>query len=415
MGNARGGRRIRSRRKSGRLLRRLAFEPLEDRRLLAVLTVNSLADNVLAADGFVTLREAVFAANTDTTTDLMHTGNGADVIQFDPALFTLGPGTVLLNMGELAISKSLTIDASGLPNGVTIDATGNDPTPTSTLDDGNALNDGDGSRVFRVDDLDGGMDIDVAFDSIVIRGGDTPVDGGGILNRENLTLLDSKITGNIAVRGGGIYTRNGSLTLTRSAVEENSSRAYGGGLVVRETELLVSDSAITGNSAVTYGGGIDIVSDATSEIVRSTISYNQLRSATGSGGGLYARTPNGRITITDSTISGNFGGRGGGMYVEAGSTGAITITNSTVSGNSSAGYAGGVAVVSDGTVEIVHVTITNNTSDSDFSGQGSGGGVFHTGNGTLNVSHTIIAGNTDNTGAAAGYRYYYRSAGDAEF
>ena len=53
-------------------------EVLEDRHLLAVLTVNSLVDNVIAGDGVVTLREAIIAANADTATDTGEEGNGAE-------------------------------------------------------------------------------------------------------------------------------------------------------------------------------------------------------------------------------------------------------------------------------------------------------------------------------------------------
>jgi CSLREA domain-containing protein len=42
--------------------RRLRFEPLEDRRMLAVLTVNSTADNN-NSDDFLTLREAILLVN----------------------------------------------------------------------------------------------------------------------------------------------------------------------------------------------------------------------------------------------------------------------------------------------------------------------------------------------------------------
>ncbi len=49
-------------------IRRLRAEPLEDRRLLAVLTVDSLADNT-TNDGLITLREAILAANNDAVAD----------------------------------------------------------------------------------------------------------------------------------------------------------------------------------------------------------------------------------------------------------------------------------------------------------------------------------------------------------
>ncbi|MEK6236451.1 MAG: CSLREA domain-containing protein, partial [Planctomycetales bacterium] len=75
--------------------RRLSIEPLESRCLLTALTVNSLDDDTIAADGQVTLREAIVAANADAMTDLMQTGSGADQITFDPTLFSGGPQTLL--------------------------------------------------------------------------------------------------------------------------------------------------------------------------------------------------------------------------------------------------------------------------------------------------------------------------------
>ena len=95
-----------------RLWRRLRIEPLEDRRLLAALTVNSASDVTLAGDGLVTLREAIVAANADTTTDLGHTGAGADTIVFDPAAFAT-PQTLALTQGEMAITEALTMQRAG--------------------------------------------------------------------------------------------------------------------------------------------------------------------------------------------------------------------------------------------------------------------------------------------------------------
>jgi hypothetical protein len=62
--------------------RKPLFELLEDRRMLAVLTVNTTSDTTMAGDGLVTLREAIIAANTDTATDGGGTGSGPDMIQF---------------------------------------------------------------------------------------------------------------------------------------------------------------------------------------------------------------------------------------------------------------------------------------------------------------------------------------------
>ena len=64
----------------------LQIETLEHRRLLAVLTVNSEHDNLISGDGLVTLREAIIAANENSTTDLGQTGSERDRIVFDPAI-----------------------------------------------------------------------------------------------------------------------------------------------------------------------------------------------------------------------------------------------------------------------------------------------------------------------------------------
>ena len=95
---------------TGKLNRPLRFEPLEDRRLLAGLVVNTHLD-VVATDGVVSLREAIAAANGNSATELGHVGSGADTITFEPVL---SGQTILLNDTELEISESLTIDGTAL-------------------------------------------------------------------------------------------------------------------------------------------------------------------------------------------------------------------------------------------------------------------------------------------------------------
>ena len=84
--------------------RALRYEPLEDRRLLAVVTVDTLADTVDFNDGHTSLREAIFATNTVP---------GADTINFAPLLTANGPATILLTQGELKITDALTINGPG--------------------------------------------------------------------------------------------------------------------------------------------------------------------------------------------------------------------------------------------------------------------------------------------------------------
>jgi CSLREA domain-containing protein len=60
--------------------RRLGFEPLESRRLLTLYVVDSLEDDEVA-DGLITLREAIGAANGDCQVGDVGPDSGANVVQ----------------------------------------------------------------------------------------------------------------------------------------------------------------------------------------------------------------------------------------------------------------------------------------------------------------------------------------------
>ena len=125
------------RRKANRRLnnRALRLECLENRCLLSI-TVNTLADeNDVINNGTTSLREAI-AAVTATN----------NVINFDSSVLGLNGGTITLVRGEIEFTKSLTIDASTLSLGITIDA--NDPTTLG--EPGDVF--GDGNRVFNIAD-----------------------------------------------------------------------------------------------------------------------------------------------------------------------------------------------------------------------------------------------------------------------
>lgn len=89
--------------KRSNLHRSLRCERLEDRRVLATFTVDSLADS-----GPGTLRDAIGQANR--TTDF-------DEIVFAPEL---SGGTIVFG-SVISIGNSLSIDATSLPDGITLD------------------------------------------------------------------------------------------------------------------------------------------------------------------------------------------------------------------------------------------------------------------------------------------------------
>ncbi|MCI0332795.1 MAG: hypothetical protein L0228_06190 [Planctomycetes bacterium] len=189
--------------------------------------------------GDFSLREAIGLANGMV---------GTDTISFDPALTSGGPAVITLtSAGELFIVDSVSIQGLGA-NLLTIKAY--DP-------DMDGTNDGDGSRVFNIDN-GGPTRIDVELIGLTLTGGDVFGDGGAIHNAERLTVTSSIISGNAAPggNGGGIsHYISGELTITSSTISGNVAGFNGGGIYHRGTMLDLDNSTISGNTAG-YGGGM---------------------------------------------------------------------------------------------------------------------------------------------------------------
>jgi hypothetical protein len=120
-------------------------------------------------------------------------------------------------------------------------------------------------------------------------------DGGGILNKGELEVKKSMITGNRANRGGGIF----------------SSSIPGVGLY---------ESTVDNNNASQQGGGI--FSAGRLFVLRSTISTNV---ATGNGGGVFSvAATNAYCDLYWTTVAFNRGAVGGGVFINSTSVNTIT-------------------------------------------------------------------------------------------
>lgn len=375
--------------------RSLRVESLEDRRLLAI-TVTDSGDM-----GPGTLRDAIASAMPNETID------------FDASL---DGDTIMLN-SQLVVGKNLTIDASGLDDGIILNA-GNGPDAMFAT--------GDGHRIFFISS-------DVVLRGLTLTGGDPTPDyqsflglasaGGAIFNQGNLTIEASKITGNAAVEtlisnlytpdnsnvtalGGGIFTEFGSLTITQQStvtgnlaksdssgknLESNiGQRAYGGGIYTLNSNVTISETVISGNrvlvdatgfdgdnsnaafNSYARGGGIAAVAFGSTQnliVEKSTISNNSALTVmegimvqqldgdgTTHGGGLYLKEMD--SIIRDSTISGN-------QATTSGVFAPATILNVRASG-------GGVRFASPNSSEIISSTITNNTAAINHLGPSGG-------------------------------------------
>jgi CSLREA domain-containing protein len=150
----------------------------------ADITVNSLADDADGADGECTLREAITAANTDTTsgtaTGECAPGSGNDVIHF--ALPGTAPWTVDLTGALPDLASNIEIAGPGADQFTVRRNTGGD------------------YGIFGVT----GFTIEVSISGITISNGNAGF-GGGISNPNGNTLnvTDSTFSGNNADTGGG--------------------------------------------------------------------------------------------------------------------------------------------------------------------------------------------------------------------
>jgi CSLREA domain-containing protein len=101
----------------------------------------------------------------------------------------------------------------------------------------------------------------------------------------------------------------------------------------------------------------------------------------GEGGGIHN---SGTLTVSNSTISDNLAGLGGGIYNQP--SGTLTVSNSTISGNS-ANFVGGI--YNQGTLTVNNSTISSNTAFIEI------GGIYGSPNTTTTLKNTIVANNTE--------------------
>jgi CSLREA domain-containing protein len=279
----------------------------------ATFQVNSLGDAIdvslgdgtcATAAGQCTLRAAVIEANTLP---------GDDTITFGiVGMFTLGThgsGDDTSLSGDLDITDDLTITGKGT---------------TKTVIDGDGAD-----RVFHIDPLGSGPR--VRMSGLTLRGGNTPGEGGGILNagKADLELSKVAVTGNSASRGGGIANAStyARVTLADVAVSSNHTTQHVGGLSNQGTAYL-TDVTIDGNTAAGDTGGMS--AGGLSFLTNVTISNNTASGAT-SNGRTGALAIGGSATIRNSTISGNTGDPGGIW-----NGGKSWLTNVTIEGNTGA-------------------------------------------------------------------------------
>ena len=251
--------------------------------------------------------------------------------------------------------------------------------------------------------------------------------GGGVYVRDGaLTIKASTIQGNTATRGGGVYADHSTVNINKSTLQNNkaddvpsdapaSNKGVGGGIYSFDCTLTITDSTITGNEACGHvgllkykssgrlwssafgkgGGGICAVGNASNITLsgvtvtdnKATFSQNNTLAV---GGGINAQ--GGTLTVKESNISGNHArGNGGGISSEESNV--LNISDSIIQNNQ--GNNGGGIHVGErfGTSEPSQATITGTQILENESTGSQGGGVYVATQSTAALTNCVVAGN----------------------
>ena len=368
----------------------LRMESLEPRRLLTVYTPTTTSDLAIpslanvnsangqiqgtgtGADGQVTLRSAVIAANADPNPD-------ADTIVLAAsATYTLsiaGNDADSL-VGDLDINDSLTITGN---NAIIQGATAfNSVTRTYT----NSI----GDKIIGINQDGSHRGLTVTVNNVTIKWGDNTIANGDPSFAYTGGGVDVFLTGT----GNNINFNNCTIT------ECTNEHSYGGGVNVDSGQDPVNGGDTPPNTlnrgTVTFTG--------------CTVSSNE---ANGSGGGMNLYGDIHDVNITNCIIQNNIatggGGDGGGIDIRHTYGGTDTIMGSTITGNSAVAYGGGILFVGGApgggqNTNIIDTSVTNNTVHNNGASPGYGGGIWHDGDATktTTLTHVTISGNKNTAG-----------------
>ncbi|TVR76030.1 MAG: HYR domain-containing protein [Sphaerobacteraceae bacterium] len=297
---------------------------------------------------------------------------------------SLGSGTVKIT--ESIVSQNSAIEnGGGVSSRIGISENETLSISDSTLDDNQAAL---GAGVY----LYPGSKVEIVDTTVSNNGSLDTTDYGGAFYVEedsSLTIQGSRIDGNAAETGGGLYVENAPdvenspAVMISDSVIMNNDAEYGGGFYNFRATVRIKDSTISGNTATITGGGISSLEATRFELENSTVSGNTV--INGNGGGLYV---SGTFVLTNSTISGNTAASGGGIYLNLGS---LDLTSSTVGSNTATGGDGG-GIYNGATLSLVGSLVAGNV------GQSISGDLAFTRSYSLTIDSQILGPLQDNGG-----------------
>lgn len=215
--------------------------------------------------------------------------------------------------------------------------------------------------------------------------------GGGIFNKTGsvFSATGTKISGNTAMYGGGIYGTNADITLADCLLEGNAAiygdmnDCGGGGLLLtRRSTLTISNTVIRNNTSEKHGGGLYLENMGTTTVLGAGVSLLG-NSAASIGGGLINVAS--QTELSGTTVSGNQASDGAGAANMSG--GSLVLSGGTVTGNAAASTGGGI-VNSEATFRMTGGLIFNNLAGdagADVANYGGSGAFTLPDAGTLGI------------------------------
>jgi hypothetical protein len=203
-------------------------------------------------------------------------------------------------------------------------------------------------------------------DCVFSRNGTAAI-GGGFFNTTNATLAGSSFSDNRALAGAGLANVDeGNAVLNVSASEFTANEASAdGGAIANSDNLSVIRSTFSRNIAV-FGAGL--YNNGAASITSATLTDN---SVADDGGAFANENDNGfgaSLTLIDTIVDGNMAGQDGGAIVSSAEgvpepPSTVSVTGGRIEDNSASGAGGGI--YNDETVvSLSHALVTANSPDN---------------------------------------------------
>ena len=273
------------------------------------IQVTTTSDDVVT-NGNCTLREAIVAANLDVAVDACPAGSGADTILLTGGTYAMavaGTGEDAAATGDFDVTADLTIDGAGLVatfiSAANLDRVfevlnGSQLTLVQvTIEDGKGTVGGPGGAI-RIE-REGALTLSTA------RVRNTAVNTSHAvyaLTGAAVKVLSSRIENN---QSGGLYLQIGSTGMVRdSSLTGNTADGGAGASVDVGSTLTLVNSTVSGNLAMISGGGLLASGDVGLYNVTLADNVTGVNSITGTGGGIFVGA-SGVVHVRNSILADN--------------------------------------------------------------------------------------------------------------